>query len=76
MSEKKTFNIEMPITGVVYLQVEADCKESALEEFYKQTGEMDDIFKESDHYEWDFIEKVCTGNVLHTWYSEVLVKED
>lgn len=77
---KKTYGVNMPIAGYVYLEVEAEDKEQAKEAFYSKTSKMldthDDIFShpEIDGF-WEFYEKTVSGNVCFLNHTEVDIEE-
>ncbi len=76
----KKFSVQMPIAGYVYLEVEADCIDSAKEAFHKKVSKCmethDNIF---DHPEaegsWGFYEQTGSGNVCYLECRSVDVNE-
>lgn len=59
MSEKKEFDVCLPITGVVYVTVEAEDKESAITAALNSDLSLDDI------EEWEAHRHITQGNVFY-----------
>lgn len=67
-AEMSTYRVSMPLVGVVTLEVEAENEEIAIERFYEEFKDLDD---ENCYSEWDFCEKIVSGNVFHGMQNEV-----
>ncbi len=63
------YGISMPMTGIVYKEIEAETEKEALEKFWGCTLTTDDI------HEWDLHEHVTTGNVTHAMLNDYDVEE-
>lgn len=65
----KKYGLEIPIAGYVYLEIEADSEEEAIEKAFEQGWEQDDI------QEIDMYEQIVEGNICHVWHNRVEVAE-
>lgn len=54
----KVYGVSMPITGFVYVEVEAESEEDAKKAFYEQEITVSDV------EEWDTCEEITRGNVF------------
>ncbi len=64
----KTYEVNLPVTGVAYVRVEAESEAEAIKRAI-DICEMDDI--ES----WNAINKVCRGNVCYAELNEASAEE-
>ncbi len=63
----KKYGVTLPIAGEAYVEVEANSEEEALE-MAKSTVTLEDL------QEWDYMNKVNSGNVCHfpfAWEASV-----
>jgi hypothetical protein len=65
----KKFGVSVPIAGYVYIEVEAENKNEAIEKVFEQG------YKEDDIQEMDMYEKIVEGNICNVWHNEVEVEE-
>lgn len=64
-----TFGVTIPITGIAYVEVEADSEEEALEKAFE--GDVT-----SDHLqEWETHRQIVEGNVFHGHTNEASAEE-
>lgn len=63
----RDITVGMPFAGIVYLTVSAENEEDAKVKFHEQF----DSLEKSDCYEWDFYEKMSSGNVRYYTYNKV-----
>lgn len=77
----RNYTVTMPLCGAICLNVEAETEEQAIEKF---RDEMDKVsvfnWQEmnkagAEIVEWDFYEKMISGNVRHFRHNEVEVEE-
>jgi len=68
-TEKKLYLISMPITGIMYMEVEADSQEKALEEFHENVT-IDNLV------EWECTDKIVGGNVFYGMQNELNIEEE
>ena len=67
---KKEFEVCIPITGVIWVTVEAENEKDAI----KAAFESEELTL--DHVEeWEAHEAICTGNVLHASQNEAYAVE-
>ena len=67
------FSVTMPIAGFAYLEVDADNDRDALEKFYEQCDLS--VGGNSNIEELEYYERLVSGNVCHTYHTEVEVYE-
>ena len=65
----KKFAVEIPIAGYVYLEVEAETPEDAIEKAF------DIGYTDNDIQEMEMFEKLVEGNVCHTYHVRATAKE-
>ena len=65
----KTFQVRIPITGYIAVEVTAEDEVQAKELAFATEATLDDV------EEWELHEQVCTGNVLHAVLNEISVEE-
>ena len=65
----KRYALSIPITGLVYMEIEAESEEDA-----KQKAFMSDVTTENID-EWDMHESIVTGNVFHGHLNEIDIEE-
>jgi hypothetical protein len=63
------YEVDIPIVGFMYVEVEAGSKEEAIELAMNMEWKDDDI-QELDKYE-----KLVEGNVCYTYHSKVTARE-
>ena len=68
----KKFAVEIPIAGSLYLEVEAENAEEALEVAWE---EINNDGESAGELMWEFYEKIVEGNVCHVGCSEIAVDE-
>lgn len=67
-----TFSVCLPITGIIWVEVEADDEESAIEAAFHS-----DSLNNENIEEWEAHRRICTGNILHAQLNEAYaVKEE
>lgn len=59
------YNVYVPICGYAYLEVEAEDKEAAIDEAFKQGCSFEDII------EFDMYERIVEGNVFNGMMNEI-----
>ena len=64
----KTYSVILPITGVAYLEIEAETEAEALEKAF-------DNVTLKDVEEWEAHKRIVSGNVLHASQNEYEVTE-
>lgn len=62
------YGVSLPLTGYVYVEVEAKNEEEALDKAWDKAT-LDDMV------EWEFTEHVCRGNILDTVLNDYEVEE-
>ena len=62
------YGVSIPLTGWVYLEVEAENEEEALDKAWDKAT-LDDMV------EWEFTKHICRGNVLDVVLNEAEVEE-
>lgn len=75
----KRYSVRMPVFGFVEATVEANSKEEALSNFYDiEPDDFETMLDDEriNHYEWDYYEKITSGNVLHVPQNSVVVEEE
>ena len=65
----KKYGVSIPIAGYVYMEVEAESKEEALEKVF------DEGYKDDEIAELDMYDVLVEGNVCYTYHTEVEVEE-
>ena len=69
----KRFVVQIPITGYISIEVDADSEESAIETAWgSYSASGPDAF---DEPEWEAVEQVCEGNVFHGMLNEHTAEE-
>lgn len=63
----KTYIVAIPIAGQMFIEVQADSKEVAIEAAWDQYNESG---PEAFEVEWEAFERLFTGNVSHVSGSE------
>lgn len=77
----KSYLITMPFAGSVTMSVDADNEEHAKGIFYDRMGDFNMIDWKGLHKidaeidEWDFYQKITSGNVLHVPCNEMSIEE-
>lgn len=61
----KGYSVAVPFTGVVYLTVEAETEQDAIEFAMNADVTLEVEGNEVDTYEWEMHEHVTTGNVFY-----------
>jgi hypothetical protein len=73
----KTYDVKVPFSGYVYVQVEAQNKEEAEEKGYKEACDgintADKLWNSIE--EWDFYKKIVEGNICYASQWEVEAEE-
>lgn len=64
-----TYGISMPVTGVIYREIEANSEEEAKEAFHKLDLTTDDI------EDWDIHNHIIIGNVFYGQLNDVMIEE-
>lgn len=67
---KKEYNVCLPITGKIWVTVEAESEKDAIE----QAFESEELTTENIE-EWEPHRRICSGNVLHASMNEAFAKE-
>lgn len=67
----KEFLVRIPIAGSVSFVVLADDEKEAVEEAWKAA----DDWEKNGEIEWEFHDKICSGNVLHVSLNQIEVDE-
>lgn len=62
------YGVSLPFTGYVYVEVEAENEEKALDKAWDEAT-LDDMV------EWGFTEHICRGNVLDVVLNDCEVEE-
>ena len=62
------YGVSLPFTGYVYVEVEAENKEEALNTAWERAT-FDDMV------EWEFTEHICRGNVLDAVLNDYEIEE-
>lgn len=65
----KKYGVSVPISGYVYIEVEAENEEEALDKVFAQGFEDDDI------QELEMYEKLIEGNICHTHHTDTDIEE-
>lgn len=68
MSEKKTYNVSIPTTGIAYFTVEAESEEEAIE------AALSGDYEHHDH-EWEYREHMNSGWVSHLMLNDAEAEE-
>lgn len=63
------FGVTLPITGQIYLEVEAENDKAAIDAALSQGGTFDDVL------EWETLRVVCEGNVYHGMLNRAYAKK-
>ena len=66
-----TFNVCLPITGIIWVTVEAEDEEGAIEAALHSEALNNDNIEE-----WEAHRRICTGNILHAQMNEAYAVED
>lgn len=66
----KKYTVKVPIVAVCYVEVEAENEQEAIDMAF----ESDDLKLENVD-EWEPLEHIVEGNVLHTYNGDVEVEE-
>ncbi len=69
-SALRDFDVCIPITGTIWVTVEAENEEDAIEKAF-----MSDDLKLQNIEEWECHKEICSGNVLHASQNEAYAKE-
>lgn len=67
----KTYNVCLPLTGTIWVTVEAESEEAAIDAAF----DSEDITTENIH-EWETHRQICRGNVLSASVNEAYAEED
>ena len=72
MAEKSSYDVCLPITGIIWVTVEAESEEDAIDvAFCSDDLSLDNV------EEWEAHRRICSGNVLHAQQNECYaVKHD
>lgn len=65
----KTYSVTIPITGIIYVEVEADSRKEAIEKA------MDLDFQSKDIEEWETHKQIVQGNVFYGVRNEATADE-
>ena len=65
------FEVLVPIVGSAYAEVEAETEGEALEAFYSQWDEDENLVDVS----WEFVDQVTRGNVCYAPLNEVEITQ-
>lgn len=68
---KKTWNVTVPISGRVFVTVEAADEESAIEAALEAVGDVD-----QRNVEWEAHRRIVSGNCFHGMQNEIDVEEE
>lgn len=69
------YNVKVPFTGFVEVEVEADTEKEAKEKFWEmEIGYLTD--SRITYHEWDFHKIICKGNILYATKNEMEVEEE
>jgi hypothetical protein len=66
-----TFNVCLPITGIIWVTVEAEDEDDAIDEALGS-----DQLETSNIAEWEALRRICSGNVLHAQLNEAYAVEE
>ncbi len=67
---KKTYDVCVPFTGTIWVTVEADSPEEAINEaFNSEQLNLDNV------HEWQAHVEICSGNMLHASQNEAYAVE-
>ncbi len=64
-----TYAISMPVSGLIYKEIEASSEREAIELFYNLDLTTNDI------YDWETNEHIVTGNVFHGIINDMDIEE-
>ena len=81
---KREFQITMPLAGALFLTVQAENEDEAKEKFYEKVNSTDvriefnhdELNKIGADVEWDFYEKITSGNVCHCQYHDMEIEDN
>lgn len=62
---KQKYEVCLPITGIIWVTVEAESEEDAINAAFES-----DQLKIDNVHEWEAHKEICSGNVLNTSYNE------
>lgn len=65
----KTYGVSMPVTGIMYKEVEAESEEEALSNFYESDLTIEDLV------DFDLNEHITKGNVFYGMLNSVDIEE-
>jgi hypothetical protein len=68
----KKYLVAIPIAGTFYIEVEAENAEDAKDVAFDKVG-VDG--PEAGTAEWEFFERITTGNILHAPQNEIYATE-
>jgi hypothetical protein len=66
-----TFNVCLPITGIIWVTVEAEDEDDAIDEALGS-----DQLETSNIEEWEALRRICSGNALHAQLNEAYAVEE
>ena len=70
----KTYGVRLPVAGHVYVEVEAESEEDAIDKAFEESYTVDDLV------EWETLRQFNQGNVCycpHPWEADAeLIEED
>lgn len=66
----KTYSVAIPVTGVLYVTVDADSEEDAIE----KSKHIEYDKKEHD-FEWERVSHICEGNVFCGMLNSIEAQE-
>jgi len=69
-SALRDFDVCIPITGTIWVTVEAENEEDAIEKAF-----MSDDLTLQNIEEWECHKEICSGNVLHASQNEAYAEE-
>ncbi|MFK5891899.1 MAG: hypothetical protein QM504_01610 [Pseudomonadota bacterium] len=69
MEKRKLYSVSMPITGFIYVEVEAASEVEAKQKFYDGNHSLEDV------EEWSTHESIADGNVIHCVLSSMEIDE-
>lgn len=72
---KKRWSVAVPFTGVVYVEVEADDEDAAIDAAMDEASLMGDDGRINDTIEWEAHRHVVRGNVCYAHTREASAEE-
>lgn len=77
----KEFTVTMPFAGAITVTVEAENEKQARQKFYEKVEQVtfwnsSEIDRISADVEWDFYEKMGSGNVRHYQFDKMEIQDN